>query len=578
MKKLFSSLVLLALLSTNAKAQNAHILSDNHSLVKIKDSKTFLLLPVEEKEENAHIKIIKNGAIVKEFNCRLSTDYVDYFVPLNIKEFGGDITLDITFAGNRRFTGSIKDFAVWKELKTSDTFDQTNREKYRPLYHQTPPYGWMNDPNGMFYKDGVWHLYFQYNPFGSQWENMNWAHSTSKDLINWNYEGVAVQPDAYGTVFSGSAVVDHNNTAGFGKGAVVGMYTSAGASQTQSLIYSTDNGATFKKYEGNPIITSNVPDFRDPHIFWSDEFNKWYVILAAGQEMEIYSSSNLKEWKHESSFGNDYGNHSGVWECPELFKLPVKKLNSAGKYVDSDQYKWVLICNINPGGPFGGSATQYFVGTFDGSKFICDTKPEVTKWMDYGKDHYATVSFDNAPNNRRVAIGWMNNWQYANQVPTMQFRSANTIARDLGLFEYNGDVYLSSVPAPEMLQLRGKKSNSLSRACELVIDFRNSATITLSNSKDEKVVLTYDAVKQTLAMDRTNSGEVKFSNSFPVVTTGPTYGKLKQLRVFIDNGSIEALDAEGKIAMTNLVFPSEPYSKISVKGKAKCIVYNYNLK
>ena len=474
--------------------------------------------------------------------------------------------LDVHVNGTYRTDGGISTFSCWKNMSFSDTFDMQNREQYRPIYHHTPAYGWMNDPNGMFYKDGVWNLYFQHNPYGSQWENMTWGHSTSTDLVHWKYEGDAVEPDALGTVFSGSAVVDMENTSGFGKGAVIALYTSAGESQTQSLVHSTDNGKTFHKFEGNPVITSNVPDFRDPHMFWNEDIKKWNMILAAGQHMEIYSSDNLKDWKLESSFGEKYGNHGGVWECPDLMKLKVR---------GTDKEKWMLICNINPGGPFGGSATQYFVGDFDGHKFTCDSKPEVTKWMDYGKDHYATVTFDNAPEGRHVAIAWMSNWQYANQVPTQQYRSGNSIPRDLGLFEYKGETYCSVVPSPEMTAARSKKAGKkLTESCEMVVNLKGNATITLSNDKGEKVVMNYDAKAETFSMDRTKSGKVDFSKDFAVVTKAPTYGKMSQLRIFIDKSCIEALDADGKMSMTNLVFPSKPYNKVTVKGKGKYQVYD----
>lgn len=395
---------------------------------------------------------------------------------------------------------------------------------------------------------------------------MTWGHSTSTDLVHWKFQGAPIQPDAIGTIFSGSAVVDKNNTAGLGKGAVVALYTSAGENQTQSVAYSTDNGKTFTKYEGNPIITSTVPDFRDPHMFWNEDIKKWNMILAAGQHMEIYTSDNLKDWKLESSFGEKYGNHGGVWECPDLMKLKVR---------GTDKEKWMLICNINPGGPFGGSATQYFIGDFDGHKFTCESKPEVTKWMDYGKDHYATVTFDNAPEGRRVAIAWMSNWQYANQVPTQQYRSGNSIPRDLGLFEYKGETYCSVVPSPEMTAARSKKAGKkLTESCEMVVNLKGNATITLSNDKGEKVVMNYDAKSETFSMDRTKSGKMDFSKDFAAVTKAPTYGKISQLRIFIDKSSIEALDADGKMAMTNLVFPSKPYNKVTVKGKGKYQVYD----
>ena len=568
-KKLVTALIALGCTMT-IQAQEVQFLSNNHSLYRIKSdnqSKKYLLLPVQESAEVSNIKVIGSSRQLKTLNVRLANNHIDYYVPLCLQEFDDEkgLMLDVHVNGTYRTDGGISTFSCWKNMSFSDTFDMKNREQYRPVYHHTPAYGWMNDPNGMFYKDGVWNLYFQHNPYGSQWENMTWGHSTSTDLVHWKFQGDPVQPDALGTVFSGSAVVDKENTSGFGKGAVIALYTSAGESQTQSMVYSTDNGKTFTKYEGNPVITSNVPDFRDPHMFWNEDIKKWNMILAAGQHMEIYSSDNLKDWKLESSFGETYGNHGGVWECPDLMKMKVRGTNKE---------KWMLICNINPGGPFGGSATQYFIGDFDGHKFTCESKPEVTKWMDYGKDHYATVTFDNAPEGRRVAIAWMSNWQYANQVPTLQYRSGNSIPRDLGLFEYKGETYCSVVPSPEMTAARSKKATkSLSESCEMVVNLKGNATITLSNDNGEKVVMLYDAKAETFSMDRTKSGKMDFSNDFAATTKAPTYGKISQLRIFIDKSSIEVFDAEGKMAMTNLVFPTKPYNKVTVKG-GKYQVYN----
>ena len=568
-KKLVTALIALGCTMT-IQAQEVQFLSNNHSLYRINSdnqSKKYLLLPVQESAEVSNIKVIGSSRQLKTLNVRLANNHIDYYVPLCLQEFDDEkgLMLDVHVNGTYRTDGGISTFSCWKNMSFSDTFDIQNREQYRPVYHHTPAYGWMNDPNGMFYKDGVWNLYFQHNPYGSQWENMTWGHSTSTDLVHWKFQGDPVQPDALGTVFSGSAVVDMENTSGFGKGAVIALYTSAGESQTQSLVYSTDNGKTFHKFEGNPVITSNVPDFRDPHMFWNEDIKKWNMILAAGQHMEIYTSDNLKDWKLESSFGEKYGNHGGVWECPDLMKMKVRGTNKE---------KWMLICNINPGGPFGGSATQYFIGDFDGHKFTCDSKPEVTKWMDYGKDHYATVTFDNAPVGRHVAIAWMSNWQYANQVPTLQYRSGNSIPRDLGLFEYKGETYCSVVPSPEMTAARSKKATkSLSESCEMVVNLKGNATITLSNDKGEKVVMHYDAKAETFSMDRTKSGKMDFSKDFAATTKAPTYGKISQLRIFIDKSSIEAFDAEGKMAMTNLVFPTKPYNKVTVKG-GKYQVYN----
>lgn len=537
-------------------------LSSNHAMKRVKTADKYILLPVEEEEGYAHIRVIKDNQVVKEFNCKLAINKTDYNVPLDVSEYGGDVLLDIQFSGDKRSIGLINNFVCWKDIKATNVFDSKNREKFRSIYHHTPLYGWMNDPNGMFYKDGVWHLYYQYNPYGSQWENMTWAHSTSTDLIHWKNHGEVIQPDALGTIFSGSSVVDKENTAGFGKDAVVAFYTSAGAAQTQSIAYSTDNGETFKKYVNNPILTSDVPDFRDPNVFWNEEVKQWNLILAAGQQMNIYSSKNLKDWKYESSFGEGYGNHGGVWECPDLLKMGDK---------------WVLICNINPGGPFGGSATQYFVGSFDGHKFTCESKPEVTKWMDYGKDHYATVSFSNAPDGRIVVLPWMSNWQYANQVPTQQFRSANGLPRDLGLYSYNGEDYVSVKPSPEVFATFEKKpSGHLQPAAYIeVTNIKSNASIVLSNDKGERVTMVYDGKNATFSMDRTESGVTDFHSDFKAKTVAPTNGIIKSMQIFIDRCSIEAFDTEGKVAMTNLVFPSKPYDKIIVKG---CKVKIYELK
>ena len=554
MKRIFLALLTMMAVTIAKGAVTPIVLGDSHAMLKMVSGPRYILLPVQESEDIASIAVLgAHNDMVQRLNVKLAIDRVDYYVPYELK---GACLLDIEFRGDRRQKGAVGEFVCWKEIKFSDSFDTTNRERFRPLYHHTPVYGWMNDPNGMFYKDGVWHLYYQYNPYGSQWENMHWGHSTSRDLIHWEAQPMAIEPDWLGSIFSGSCVTNGDE--------VVAMYTSAGHHQMQSIAVSKDGGRTFEKYSGNPVLTtSDVADFRDPRPFWNEDIKAWNLILAAGQEMRIYSSKDLKDWKYESSFGKEYGNHSGVWECPDLFEIKNEKLNIKN---------WVLICNINPGGPFGGSATQYFVGQFDGHKFTCESMPKVTKWLDYGKDHYATVSFYNAPENRRVVLAWMSNWQYANQVPTKQYRSGNSIPRDLGLFTCGEETYVSVVPSKEMLALRGAKVKRPTEACEIVIDTKGQTEIVLSNAKGEQVTMKYDASKQTFTMDRTKSGDVSFSEAFPCETVAPTYGTIKQLRIFIDRCSIEAFDAEGKMAMTNLVFPSEPYNNIKVKG-GKAFVY-----
>ena len=532
-----------------------HILSDKHAMMSVETQKRYILLPIEEKENETTIKVIKDGHSMQAIKVRLATGKPDYFVPLDISKFSkdGNVLLDFSFQGNYSTVGNIEDYSCWQLMKESDTFDTTNREAYRPVYHHTPLWGWMNDPNGMFYKDGVWNLYYQYNPYGSTWENMTWGHATSRDLVHWQYEGTPVEPDALGTIFSGSAVVDSSNTAGFGKNAIVAMYTTAAENQTQSLAYSNDGGKTFTKYSGNPTLTAKEPDFRDPRMIWNEATKEWNLVMATGQKMNFYSSKDLKNWKYESSFGEGYGCHKGVWECPDLIEMA--------------NGKWVLFCNINPGGPYGGSATQYFVGQWDGHKFTCESKPEVTKWMDYGKDHYATVTFSNAPDGRHVALPWMSNWQYAAVVPTLQYRSGNGIPRDLGIFTDEGEEYLSVKPSPEIMKAFSKKASGLGDACMIEVSgLSRNTTIELSNSKHERVVMRYDAAEKSFSVDRMKSGQTDFSDVFPAVTTAPTHGKVNRVLIFIDKSSVEVFDADGKFALSNLVFPTKSYDRLSVKG------------
>ena len=314
MKRLFMTMVVMTLVLTGAMAADRpQVLGKSHAMLRVDVKNRYLLLPIQEREEIANIKVLADNQQVQSFNVRLAVDKVDYYVPLDLSRLsvqGSKLLLDITFYGDRRFTGAMKDFLCWKEMKQADEFDTTNREKFRPTYHHTPAYGWMNDHNGMFYKDGVYHLYYQWNPYGSMWENMTWGHSTSKDLIHWESQPTAIAPDALGAIFSGSCVVDKRNDQ------VVAFYTSAGASQVQSMAVSKDNGMTFKKYEGNPVLVSTEEDFRDPKAFWNPEIHKWNLVLAVGQEMHIYSSKNLKDWTFESSFGKGYGCHDGVDALP----------------------------------------------------------------------------------------------------------------------------------------------------------------------------------------------------------------------------------------------------------------------
>ncbi len=593
MKKTLKFLIALAVgqfasLTVNAdEGIKVEHLGANNTLVRVDSEQNYLLMPVQEMCDNATVNVIVDGRLDRTIYVRLAKSKVDYNVPFDLTPYKGhNVVLNIESLQNRSGIRDVKQDVCWKNFLLTDTISQTNREKYRSLFHHTPLYGWMNDPNGMFYKDGVWHLYYQWNPYGSKWQNMTWGHSTSTDLVHWTHHGAAIEPNGLGTVFSGSSAIDYAGSAGFGKGALVALYTSAGISQTQSLAWSNDDGATFNIYSRNPVITLES-EARDPNMFWDDETKLWTLILAHSldHEMLIFTSSDMKEWKLQSSFGKGLGAQGGVWECPDLFKLQIP---------GTDIEKWVLICNINPGGPFGGSGIQYFVGEFDGKTFTADTDAVghvPTKWLDFGKDNYALVSWSDAPDGRRTVIGWMSNWQYAAEVPTKQFRSANTLPRDLVLFKgKDGQYYVASEPVKELESLRGKlisnqsnvrigvkghnfdlpKSNDGIGEILLTIDPEKAQTvnITLSNSNDEKVVMTYSPVQQNLSFDRRSSGEIDFSQDFPSVTVAPTFGNSKevQLRIFIDRSSIEVFINGGRSVMTNLVFPTVPYNTLSVSA------------
>ncbi len=593
---LAAPMLALSALAASASADSGVVIDHlgvNNSLIRVTGDGRYLLLPVEDSGDESRLHLLLDGKQERTLTVRLAKNKVDYHVPVDLTPYKGHtVTFNVITPQGRSSIREAKEDACWTSIALSDTFDISNREKYRPLFHHTPSYGWMNDPNGMFYKDGVWHLYYQHNPYGSKWQNLSWGHSTSTDLINWKPEPEAIEPNGLGLVFSGSCVVDSAGTAGFGKNAVIALYTSADVSQTQSLAWSTDDGTTFNIYPGNPILTMES-EARDPNMFWHTPTQQWVMLLAHAldHEMLIFTSPDLKNWTLRSSFGKGLGCQDGVWECPDLFELPVP---------GTDKKKWVLLCNINPGGPFGGSATQYFTGDFDGKTFTPDTDAEgkvPTKWLDYGKDNYATVSWSDAPDGRRTVIGWMSNWQYAAEAPTLQYRSANTLPREMGLFSgADGQLYLSSAPSPELLAMRAKPVTSASHMsignkprtfalpaandgiCEITLDIdpakSSEVALTIGNKANESVTVTYDAAARTISFDRRNSGLTDFSKDFPAVTTAPlfTAGRTVSLRIYVDRSSVELFADDGRSVMTNTVFPTSPYTTLSLSstgGKAE---------
>ncbi|MCF2517085.1 glycoside hydrolase family 32 protein [Dyadobacter sp. CY351] len=473
----------------------------------------------------------------------------------------------------------------------SNAIAQDFKEKYRPQFHFTPKANWMNDPNGMVFHNGIYHLFYQYYPDGKVWGPMHWGHATSKDMIAWKEQPIALYPDSLGYIFSGSAVVDKNNTAGFGKDALVAIFThhdpveekkQTGKHETQSIAYSLDDGKTWTKYKGNPVIQNpGVTDFRDPKVRWFEPQKKWVMTLATKDRITFYSSPDLKSWTRESEFGANEGGHGGVWECPDLF--PIKH---EGKDI------WVLIVNINPGGPNKGSAGQYFLGDFDGKTFTSNSKE--TKWLDFGTDNYAAVTFANT-GNRNILMGWMSNWQYANQVPTDPWRSANTIARELGLKTVGKETYLTSVPVKELdvlntttfsmknvklkdqLDLTEKAKNKTG-LFRLDVTTKNTAdfSIVLANEAGNELIVGYEKAKNQYYIDRSKSGAIDFEKGFGEKHIAPRFatGSDIPLTLIADVASVELFADNGLTVMTDIFFPETPMSKLSIKSVTGITVDN----
>ena len=581
------------------------------TVISVQNPTKYLLLPIQEEQDEAQVLLSTGSKDDTWMDVRLAQNGADYYVPFALGD-GKTATVKIL--------GLKKDALAINLMRLSDTFDTTNTDYYRPSYHFTPLYGWMNDPNGMVYKDGEYHLYFQYNPYGSKWGNMHWGHAVSRDLIHWEHLDPAIARDPVGHIFSGSSVVDKKNTAGFGKDAIIAIYTnnSVNHDEVQCIAYSNDNGRTFTKYEGNPVLTpfDGLKDFRDPKVFWYEKDKCWFMIVSADKETRFYKSKNLKKWDYVSAFGKGLGQQPCQYECPDFFQLPVNG--------DEKNKKWVMTMNINPGCWFGGSATEYFVGDFDGKNFTCPDANEV-KWLDWGKDHYATVTFSNT-GNRVLAITWMSNWQYANLTPFKQNRGANGLPRELKLYEKNGKYYISEDVAPEALALRkstkelgsqtveGEKAFARATSgmegafeieADVTADANGIAGIELYNNKRERTLIYIDMKEGKVVMDRTESGltdfgkqsvphdielawdkqraaegkqparienSINYKNDFALATWAPLSlcqegKKTFHLDIFADKSSIELFVDGGRIAMTNLVFPVAPYENVKLYSK-----------
>ncbi|WP_188765160.1 glycoside hydrolase family 32 protein [Emticicia aquatilis] len=479
-------------------------------------------------------------------------------------------------------------FACQQKKDSTNTYYQ---EQHRPQFHFTPEKGWMNDPNGLVYYDGEYHMFYQHYPDSTVWGPMHWGHAISKDLVGWEHLPIALYPDSLGYIFSGSIVVDENNTTGFQTGKekpLVAIFTyhdmvkeklGRNDRESQGIAYSLDKGRTWTKYEKNPVIPNKGDtDFRDPKVFWHEASKHWIMPLAVGKKLEIFTSPNLKEWEKASEFGLKESVNDGVWECPDLISFKT----------EAGVEKWVLIQNIGRGAINGGSGTQYFVGNFDGKTFTNDNSPETKLWLDYGADNYAGVTWFNAPNNERIYIGWMSNWDdYANLVPTSTWRSGMTVPRKLTLINTPDGYRLAQMPVKQLETLRISSTNipkqtitntlsidNKSVLNELDLSFDLSAStatelgFVLSNSKNEKLIVGYDKTSKQIFIDRTNAGKSDFSSKFAKKHKAP-FNDVKELTIkaLVDNASIEVFVNGGKIAMTDLFFPTEDYTKIELYSK-----------
>ena len=466
------------------------------------------------------------------------------------------------------------------DVVSNEENDTLSNDPFRPNFHFTPKEKWMNDPNGLVYQNGKYHLFFQHYPDSTVWGPMHWGHAVSKDLLTWEEKPIALYPDSLGYIFSGSAVIDKNNTAGFGEDAMIAIFTyhdpegekaKSDKFQTQGIAYSLDEGKTWTKYKGNPVIENpGIRDFRDPKVFWNEDLQKWQMLLAAKDHIEIFQSEDLKDWQKLSDFNFPDNPELGVWECPDLFELQVQ---------GTGEKKWVMI--VSHGGessPNGGSGTRYFVGEFDGQKFTTDQ--DESQWLDYGTDNYVGVTFNNTPEGRRILIGWMSNWNYATTTPTKGWRSAMTLPRELYLvqtedgYNLNTNVIDEIARVSESIAMDTEKSDNVmsinsDELSNSIVSFEivspDGVEFSLNNSAGNKFTMGYKG--NNFYTNRTNSGLVDFNEKF--TNTEPQkvqIGNLDTLKVklFIDKSSVEIFLNDGNYAMTNLVYPETPWQVLKI--------------
>ena len=462
-----------------------------------------------------------------------------------------------------------------------------DREPLRPLLHFTPARNFMNDPNGLVYLDGEYHLFYQHNPFGDRWGHMSWGHATSRDLLRWEHLPVALYEEDGVMVFSGSAVVDEENTSGLCEGAaprscLVAIWTGHSERdgrdhQTQNLAYSRDRGRTWTKYAGNPVVDLGRGDNRDPKVFWHEPTKRWVMatVLAGERKVRFFASADLKSWETLSDFG-PAGATGGAWECPDLFPLPVDG--------DPGATRWVLQVDLNPGGPVGGSGAQYFVGSFDGRTFANDSPPEQTLWVDHGKDFYAAQSYSNLPPSppRVVWIGWMSNWAYANDEPTSPWRGVQSLPRELSLRRTPDGIRLAQAPVRELAARRASAEPLLvSAARELpgtaVIELEvvpgewTEAGFRIANGAGEETIVGVKAQPLEVFVDRRRSRAAPFHDEYPGRHAGPVRWREGRVEVGVvfDRTTLEVFANDGETVISDRVYPTRPFDRLEPLDRSR---------
>jgi sucrose-6-phosphate hydrolase SacC (GH32 family) len=451
-------------------------------------------------------------------------------------------------------------------------------EPLRPQVHFTPPSNFMNDPNGLVYFEGEYHLFYQHNPLGSRWGHMSWGHAVSKDLLRWTHLPVALREEDGVMIFSGSAVVDRSDSSGLcgGRPCLVAIYTGhTSTRQTQNLAYSRDRGRTWTKYSGNPVLDLQLKDFRDPKVFWHAPTSRWIMVtvLPDRHKVRLFGSRDLRKWDQLSDFG-PAGATGGIWECPDLFPLPIEG--------EPGESRWVLDVDLNPGAIAGGSGGQYFVGRFDGTTFVAEHDTADPLWSDYGADFYATITFSDLPpaDGRRIWMGWMSNWLYANDEPTSPWRGALSIPRALTLRRTPDGLRLVQRPVREFDTLRSRSSvrvgsqTLLPAAAEFRLAVRPGeapAGLRLSNADNEWVEIGVGGSPVQLFVDRRRSRGTQFHDAYPGRHAAPVRLNegLVDLHVIVDASTVEVFANGGETVISDRVFPTRPFTLVGTINAAQ---------